>query len=306
MIILFTKKLGEWFEISIPSSWDGITIEDALKVKWEMPKQMLHQLRMEKGAKLNGEILPWNTSLKVNDKFQIHLFMEDEYGVQPEYNPNLQILFEDDHLLIANKPSGMDTHPNEDNQLGTLANGIAYHFQAHGLFTKVRHIHRLDRDTTGAIIFAKHKLASAILDRRLENREIKRTYVALAHGIFRQKKGMIDASIGRDRHHPTRRRISPKGQKAITKYKVIQTFPAKKMSLVELELLTGRTHQIRVHLSHIGHPLLGDTLYGGKPTVPRQALHAAKIKLLHPLTNEEIICEAPFLDEPPIFESAFF
>ncbi len=300
---MLTKRFGEWFEVEVPRDWEGMTIEDVLKIVWSMPKQMLHQLRMEKGVKLKGEQKPWNTPLTQNDKLQVHLFIEEDFGVEPEYVPDLQILFEDDHLLIANKPPGMDTHPNEDGQLGTLANAVAYYFQVNGVQTKVRHIHRLDHDTTGAIIFAKHKLASAILDRRLENREIKRTYLALVHGIIKQKKGTIDAAIGRDRHHPTRRRVSPTGQKAITKFKVLQTFANKKMSLVELELLTGRTHQIRVHMSHFGYSLIGDILYGGQPIVPRQALHAARISLEHPLTNEKIMCEAPFLDIPPIFEN---
>ncbi|MEH7222750.1 RluA family pseudouridine synthase [Bacillus sp. JJ1566] len=300
---MLTKRLGEWFEVTVPKDWESKTIEEVLKDEWSLPKQMLHQLRMEKGVKFKGETKPWNTPLTHNDKLQVHLFIDEDFGVQPEYVPDLQILFEDDHLLIANKPSGMDTHPNEDGQLGTLANAVAYHFQVHGVQTKVRHIHRLDHDTTGAVIFAKHKLASAILDRRLEKREIKRTYLALVHGIIKQKKGTIDAAIGRDRHHPTRRRVSPTGQKAITKFKVLQTFSTKNMTLVELELLTGRTHQIRIHMSHLGYPLVGDTLYGGQPIVPRQALHAARISLEHPFTNEKIMCEAPFLDVPPIFEN---
>ncbi|MDR4887283.1 RluA family pseudouridine synthase [Fredinandcohnia sp. QZ13] len=299
---MLTKRVGEWFEIQVSKDWEGMTIEDVLKNVWSMPKQMLHQLRMEKGVKLKGEAKPWNTTLTHNDKLQVHLFLEEEFGVKPEYVPDLHILFEDDHLLIVNKPPGMDTHPNEDGQIGTLANAVAYHFQMNGIQTKVRHIHRLDHDTTGAVIFAKHKLASAILDRRLEKREIKRTYLALVHGIIKQKKGTIEDSIGRDRHHPTRRRVSPTGQKAITKFQVLQTVVNKKMTLVELELLTGRTHQIRVHMSHLGYPLVGDTLYGGQPIVQRQALHAARIQLEHPLTNEKILCEAPFLDSPPIFE----
>ncbi|THE10922.1 RluA family pseudouridine synthase [Bacillus timonensis] len=299
---MLTKRVGEWFEVQVPKDWVGMTIEDVLKNAWSMPKQMLHQLRMEKGVKHKGETKPWNTTLIQNDKLQVHLFIEEQLGVEPEYVPNLHILFEDDHLLIVNKPPGMDTHPNEEGQLGTLANAVAYHFQMNGIQTKVRHIHRLDHDTTGAVIFAKHKLASAILDRRLEKREIKRTYLALVHGIIKQKKGTIEAAIGRDRHHPTRRRVSPTGQKAITKFHVLRTVSNKEITLVELELLTGRTHQIRVHMSHLGYPLVGDTLYGGQPIVQRQALHAARIQLVHPLTNEKIMCEAPFLDSPPIFE----
>ncbi|WP_449539218.1 RluA family pseudouridine synthase [Ferdinandcohnia sp. Marseille-Q9671] len=299
---MLTTRLGEWFEVSVPKNWEGMTIEQVLKNVWGMPKQMLHQFRMEKRTKVNGETLPWKTVLTYNDRFQVHLFSEEDLGVEPEYNSDLNILFEDDHILIVNKPADMDTHPNEPGQLGTLANAVAFHFQASGAQIKVRHVHRLDRDTTGAVLFAKHKLASSILDRRLEQREIKRTYQALVHGIIKQKSGTIDAPIGRDRHHPTRRRVSPSGQKAVTKYKLIRSFAHENMSFIELELLSGRTHQIRVHMSHLGNPLVGDTLYGGQPIIPRQALHAAKLSLLHPMTHEQIVCEAPYLDNPPIFE----
>ncbi|MFS0862411.1 RluA family pseudouridine synthase [Fredinandcohnia sp. 179-A 10B2 NHS] len=295
-------KIGEWLEILIPQDWDGLSIESILKDSWGIPKQMLHQFRMDKSVKLNGEVTLFNTIVRKNNRLLLHLFTEEEYGVEPEYTENIHILYEDDHILIVNKPAGMDTHPNEKGQLGTLANVIAYHFQLNGVQTKVRHIHRLDRDTTGAVLFAKHKLASAILDRRLENREIKRTYLALVHGIVKQKKGVIDKAIGRDRHHPTRRRVSPTGQRAITTFKLLKTIPNKEASLIELELQTGRTHQIRVHMSDMGYPLLGDTLYGGKPVIHRQALHAAKIRLRHPITNDIIECEAPFLDTPSIFE----
>lgn len=295
-----TKKKGEWLEITIPQEWDGYSIEYILKEIWQVPRLMLHQFRMDKSVTLNGNCCPWKIHTAVNDKLQVHLFQFEEYDVEPEYM-DLDVLFEDDHLIVVNKPAGMDTHPNEQGQLGTLANGVAFYFQSTGTCTKVRHIHRLDRDTTGAVLFAKNKLAGAILDRHLENREIKRTYLALVHGIIKQKSGKIDAPIGKDRHHPTRKRVSPSGQRAISHFKVVQAYPANNMTLVELELQTGRTHQIRVHMSYLGHPLIGDTLYGGKPLAPRQALHAVKLTLHHPITNEMISCEAPFLDHPRIF-----
>ncbi|MCH1627633.1 RluA family pseudouridine synthase [Fredinandcohnia quinoae] len=297
---MLTDKKGEWLEVTIPKDWNGYTIEHILKEIWQVPRLLLHQYRMDKSVTLNGHAITWNTNVVTHDKFQLHLFQPEDFDVEPEYI-DLHILYEDDHLLVVNKPAGMDTHPNDQGQQGTLANAVAFHFQSTGVNAKVRHIHRLDRDTTGAVLFAKNKLAGAIMDRRLENREIKRTYHALVHGILKQKSGKIDAAIGRDRHHPTRRRVSPSGQKAITNYKVIQTLTSQNMTLVELELQTGRTHQIRVHMSYLGYPLIGDTLYGGKPIVPRQALHAAKLKLQHPITNEIIICEAPFLDHPDIF-----
>lgn len=298
--MLSTRKKGEWLELTIPTEWNGLSIEMILKDKLMVPKTLLHQYRMNKSVKLNGETIAWNSLVNVKDYLQIHLFAEEEFGVIPEYT-DLEVLYEDDHLLIVNKPAGMDTHPNEDGQTGTLANSIAFHLQSHGVQTKVRHIHRLDKDTTGAVLFAKNKLVGSIMDKMLENREIKRSYIALAQGRIKTNKGKIDAAIGRDRHHPTRRRVSPNGQKAVSLYKVLKYIPNRDLTVVELELETGRTHQIRVHMSHIGHPLLGDVLYGGKNEIKRQALHAAKIRFTHPITNENIECAAPFIDEPVIF-----
>ncbi|MBK5486845.1 RluA family pseudouridine synthase [Bacillus sp. TH17] len=289
-----TKKKGEWCEITVPTTWNGISIESLLKMEWEVPKKLLHQLRMEKGVTVNGEQRRWNELLKEGDKLQVHMFMEEEYGVEPEYG-ELNVVFEDDHVLIVNKQGQMDTHPSEKNGTGTLANLVAFHFQMQGLETKVRHIHRLDKDTTGGVVFAKHGIAGAIMDRLLMERKIKRTYMALVEGKVKKKQGTIDAAIGRNRHHATRRRVSPKGDQAITYYKVEKYFKKQNATLVTLQLETGRTHQIRVHMSYNGNPLVGDVLYGGQTTyMSGQALHAMKINFLHPITKEEIVVDVPF------------
>jgi len=303
---LQTKKKGKWLEVTIPKEWDGCTIDFVLKEKWQVPKGLSHQYRMEKGIKINGENYPWSTELHLNDRFQILMFPHEEFGVAPDYK-EIEILYEDDHLLIANKPAGMDTHPTNEDQTGTLANAIAYHFLISGVETKVRQVHRLDKDTTGTVIFAKHALAGAIMDRLLEKRSIKRTYLAFVHGRVKTKKGTINAAIGRDRHHPTRRRVSPTGQEAITHYEVINYFKGENMTLVKLHLQTGRTHQIRVHMAYIGHSLVGDKLYGIENSneldkmFSRQALHAVEISFPHPITSEQIKVVAPFIDNPPIF-----
>ncbi|WP_028399397.1 RluA family pseudouridine synthase [Ectobacillus panaciterrae] len=290
---MYTEKRGEWCFVIVPAAWSRKTIETILKEEWQVPKKLLHQFRMEKAVLYNGEAVRWTEAVKEGDTLQVWLFPEEVYGIEPEYI-EADIVYEDDHVLIADKPYGMDTHPSEKGGKGTLANAVAFHLQTEGIHTKVRHIHRLDKDTTGGVVFAKHALAGAIMDRLLTERKIKRTYWALVEGKVKKGQGKIDEPIGRDRHHATRRRVSPKGDPAVTYYKAVRYLPKQNITLVELELETGRTHQIRVHMSHLGHPLIGDTLYGGHTSLlKRQALHAARIRLLHPITHEQIEVEIP-------------
>jgi 23S rRNA pseudouridine1911/1915/1917 synthase len=296
-----SKRLGTWHEFHVPNEWAGKTIEELFKHVWEAPKKLTHQFRMEKRVKINHEPAKWTVPLVKGDQLLVH-FLENRNDEIVTSYMNVDILFEDDHLLVVNKPAGIDTHPNEPHQVNSLLNGVAYYLHSKGEPSWVRHIHRLDRDTTGAILFAKHPLSGALLDRVLEQRQIKRTYLALVHGLMKRKKGTIHEPIGRDRHHATRRRVSPSGQDAITHFELINTYQQENQSIVKCWLDTGRTHQIRVHFSHIGYPLVGDVLYGGKLVVPRQALHAAKLEFIHPFTKELISCIAPSLDEPPIFK----
>ncbi|MBP1934594.1 RluA family pseudouridine synthase [Ammoniphilus resinae] len=292
---MIAERKGEWLEIGIPQDWEGLTVEDLLKVKWNAPKGLVHQLRMEKGVRLNGDALSWKQPLQAGERIWIHLFTEEDFDVKPE-PIDFAIVYEDDHLLIANKPSGIDTHPSEKGKGGTLANGVAFHWNMNGVQTKVRHIHRLDRDTSGGIIFAKHALAGAIMDGLLRERLIGRTYFAFVQGRLKQKIGTIRQPIGRDRHHPTRRRVSERGDQAVTDYKVLGYDRAEDISLLEVNLRTGRTHQIRVHMSYLGHPLVSDSLYGGNPhqVIHRQALHAGRIQLPHPITGESLEFEIPW------------
>lgn len=298
-----TKRFGEWFQIIVPNRWEGKTIAGLFRHEWEVPKKLTHIFRMEKKVQVNGQDFSWTAALSAGSKLQMRLFEEEEILISP-YFQELDVLYEDDHLIVINKPPFLKTHPNNPNvEKDTLVNAVTYHMLAKGEMRNIRQIHRLDQDTSGAILFAKHALAGAVLDKMLEKREIKRTYIALVHGLFQKKTGAITAAIGRDRHHPTRRRVSASGQDAITHYQVIKEDLQRQLSYVKCWLGTGRTHQIRVHLSHLGHPLAGDTLYGGEPTLKRQALHAAKLEFIHPLTQEKIECFAPFLDHPVIFKN---
>lgn len=291
-----TKK-GEWLEIEAPKEWEQLTVEQILKGKWKASKRLLHQFRMEKRVQVNHVVqTQFNHKVVKGDRLLVRLFVDEDYGVEPHYLP-ISIAYEDDHLLIVEKPPGMDTHPN-DGEGGTLANAVAFYLQINGIFTKVRHIHRLDRDTSGGVVFAKHALAGAILDQMLGKRQISRTYNAFVHGLVKQKKGSIIEKIGRDRHHPSRRRVSKAGDPAVTHYEVLELYPRSQMTLLKLTLDTGRTHQIRVHLSYLGYPIVGDVLYGGKKAgIERQALHAEHIHFLHPLTGEKVSVSIPWTDD---------
>lgn len=296
-----TTRKGNWMEINTPKSWEGKTIEEIFRSEWEVSKKLTHLFRMEHKVFVNGNKASWTSPLKLGEKVLIKLFEDEEVMNIPAFFYDIQVLFEDEHVIVFNKPAFMNTHPNDENDKSTLLQAAQFYLHSKGEKVEIRHVHRLDRDTTGAILFAKHALAGAILDRMLEKHELKRTYLAIVQGHLNKKKGTIKESIGRDRHHATRRRVSPTGQEAITHYQLIKE--ENSISYVKCWLETGRTHQIRAHFSHIGHPLLGDILYGGKPLFDRQALHAAKLEFTHPITGEEIICYAPFIDNPPIFKS---
>ena len=298
--MLKTTRKGNWMEIITPKNWAGKTIEEIFRKVWEVPKKLTHQLRMEHNVFVNGNKANWTTPLEIGDKVLLKLFEEVVPLITLDFFYDLQVLYEDDHVIVFNKPPFMSTHPNDESDKSTLLHAAQFYVQSKGEKVTIRQVHRLDKDTTGAILFAKHALSGTILDRLLEKHEIKRTYLAIVDGHIKTKKGTISEPIGRDRHHATRRRVSPSGQSASTHYQLIKE--EKGHSYIKCWLETGRTHQIRVHFSHIGHPLLGDTLYGGKPLFKRQALHAAKLEFKHPITSEDIICCAPFIDQPSIFK----
>lgn len=296
------KKL-EWI---IDDKQDNEWLFSVLKNTIQASKPVMQYWMNQHKLKVNHKPVVQNVRLKKGDRLYVDLQEEEQSNVKPEYG-EIDILFEDDHMVIVNKPAGMATHPNEKGQTGTLANFLAFHFQMNGEEQVVRHVHRLDFDTTGAVVFAKHRLAHAILDRQLQLKELKRTYVAIAEGRLKRATGVINKPIGRDRFHPTKRRVSPTGQEAITNYQVKGHHQGADLSLVELELETGRTHQIRVHMESIGHSLTGDLLYGGSASfLNRQALHAAKICVTHPITGESIHIIAPFPDDLLKLTTRFF
>jgi len=203
----------------------------------------------------------------------------------------LTICYEDDYMLIIDKPAGMLVHPTTLENLTTLANAVIYYFRSMHLPYNFHPVHRLDRNTSGLVLIAKQPHIQHVLSRN-NIKDINRQYLALASGTIIPADGTIDAPIARHPDSIIERMVDENGQHAITCYKVLEHL--NNASLVELTLLTGRTHQIRVHLSHIGHPLLGDDLYGGsRELIERQALHAAKLSFPHPVSGKIITVSSP-------------
>ncbi|MDR0120960.1 RluA family pseudouridine synthase [Bacillus pumilus] len=284
---------GHTLSLKVDEQYHHTSLSHFLKTAVSASKPIIHFWMEHQKVRLNQKPAHHAAKVSQGDQIIIDLFETEESDVTPEYG-ELEVLFEDEHLLIVQKPAGRPTHPNEQGQTGTLANLVAFYFQANGEEKRVRHIHRLDQDTSGTVIFAKHRLAHAALDQMLSKKTIKRTYIAIAEGLFKKKKGTIDAAIGRDKHHAVRRRISPNGLKAVTHFQVMDMNKRLQLTAVKLQLETGRTHQIRVHLSSLGHPLAGDTLYDGvRDYINRCALHAKQVDMKHPFTGEHLIIEAP-------------
>ena len=209
---------------------------------------------------------------------------------------DLSILYEDEDILVINKPAGMPVHPSAGNYENTLANGIAWYFAEKGEDFVYRCINRLDRDTTGALILAKNPLSAAILSVQMKKRQIRRTYLALVDGVP-DVSGTIDAPIARMEGSVINREVNfLTGETAVTHYKRLAT--GTRYSLMELHLETGRTHQIRVHMKYIGHPLPGDYLYNQDYSrIQRQPLHSFQLEFIHPVTKKPMLFTAPVPDD---------
>ena len=275
--------------ITLPDTQPTTTIRELLEQEWLVPRKVRHFLRIRKNVWINQEPALFHFEVHAGDHITLR-FEETDYQyqeVQLGKASFVQPLYEDDHLLIVNKPAGMKTHPNEPTENDTLLNHLAAYLKKKEQRPYV--VHRLDKETSGAILFAKNPFVLPILGRMLEQKKIYRRYQALVWGTIKEDLILKD-KIGRDRHDRRKRVVDPhKGQTALTHVSVDQVVNGQTQVYCGLE--TGRTHQIRVHLSHIGHPIVGDPLYQTRPA-NRLMLHALELHMSHPFTQETIVAKA--------------
>ncbi|WP_256761193.1 RluA family pseudouridine synthase [Cohnella sp. WQ 127256] len=273
---------GEWMDIRLPDNLIGAPMSVIGKAL-PLPPKLLSKLMRNRGCILQGPNL------------RLHLFPREERDFPSDWM-ELNILYEDEFTLIVNKPAGIEVHPSEKGQRKTLAHAVAAYYEMSGKDVRIRHVHRIDKDTTGPVLYAKNEFAHYQYDKAMREKSIERIYMALAEGYVEGNKGKIDKPIGQDRHHSTRRRVSDTGDPAVTHFEVVERLADH--TLLRLRLETGRTHQIRVHLSSINHALAGDGMYGGtRGVISRQALHGEQLIWRHPWTGEKQSVRAPLPDD---------
>jgi len=275
------------FKYTITEREAGYSISDFLREKGYSRKLIIHLKKTNHGIVLNDKWDYVYSKLKAGDILKIHLIESKSPAHILPVKMDLDIVYEDVDLMVINKPCNMPIHPSMGNYDNTLANGILEYFNQKGETFVYRCINRLDRDTTGLLIIAKNGLSAGILSEMGKRRKIDRTYLAVVKGTP-PSYGRIDAPIGRVPDSVIEREVRfLDGEDAVTNYEVIKSKDG--YSLVKLKLETGRTHQIRVHMKHIGYPLIGDYLYyPDYDKIKRQALHSYRIKFLHPITGKEM------------------
>lgn len=269
-------------------------VKELLKLKFQISDRLLVKLKKNKIIWLNSTPTFVDSRLKPFDIVEILIDFEEKSENIIPTQMDLNIIYEDEYYIVINKPSGIAIHPSILHYTDSLANGVKFYFEQKNIKKKIRPINRLDKDTSGIVIFAKNEYIQEFLVKEMKKNTFFKEYIAVCEGIFESKIGTINLPIGRKENSIIERCVCSNGDIAITHYNVLKSL--KNTSVVHVTLETGRTHQIRVHLSNIGHPILGDTLYGNPSSViNRQALHAYKVKFIHPITglNVEYIATIP-------------
>lgn len=262
-------------------------IKEVLKAEFSMSDRLLLRLKKSDKIYLNGNVTSVNHTVSENDLIECYLdYDEDSSNIIPTKMP-INIIYEDEALLILNKPAGIPVHPSMDHYTDSLSNGIAFYFSKIGLKKKIRPVNRIDKDTSGIVIFAKNEYIQECLIKQMKSKQFVKKYIAVVNGNLDNSVGTISAPIARKEGSIIERCVNESGNIAITHYKVLKR--TANYDIVECILETGRTHQIRVHFAHIGHSLLGDTLYGTpSDLIKRQALHSYEVNFIHPITKQNV------------------
>lgn len=295
----------------MPERENGWTLKTLMSSRLGVSRKLTSRLKMtERGIMLNGKRVYISVHVSAGDVVELRMEREISDDILPEAMP-LDILHEDRDLLIVNKPAGVIVHPTHGHYTGTLANGVVHHWAERGEQIRFRPVHRLDRETSGVLAIAKNPYVHQHISEQMIAGTVDKTYWAIVHGSPQPPQGRIEGPIDRDPDNSHVRIVTPDGYPAATRYRTLESYPAVRASKVELELESGRTHQIRVHMTHIGCPLIGDEMYkyteeasltaeeraaaerlDGR--IGRQALHAFRLSFVHPGTGERMSFEAPF------------
>ena len=301
----------------VPKETTYQTIKEVLKIEFSVSDRLLLKLKKLQKISLNDEVVYVHHPIQKGDIIQCDLeYEEDNSNIIPTPLP-LVILYEDEGYLVTNKPAGIPVHPSCDHYTDSLSNRVRSYFDQIGLKKKIRPVNRLDKDTSGLVIFAKNEYIQECLIRQMQSKDFVKKYIAIINGHLETKHETINAPISRKENSIIERCINPNGEIAITHYQVLnqeqieKLFQSKNINvttsldIVECTLETGRTHQIRVHMAHIGHPLLGDTLYGtSSPLIARQALHCYTMRFIHPITKQEVVYESNIPKDMIIIKNA--
>lgn len=271
-------------------------VYNVLKGAMKLSGRLITKLKTSGRILLNGNPARTTDKVTIGDFVSVSLDLIEESYITPENIP-LSIIYEDEHLLAVCKPPHMPVHTSAGHQTGTLAQAVLWHYQNQGLSIKIRPINRLDRDTSGLVLFAKNPHIQEQIIRQMKENKVHKAYLGIVHGFMSPPSGTINLPIARKEGSILERTINESGDKSITHYKTMGK--ADKLSLIEFVLETGRTHQIRVHCKAVGHTLLGDWLYSDIPTqlISRQALHAYKLSFEHPIEGNIIDLTAPIPED---------
>ncbi|MCX8131970.1 MAG: RluA family pseudouridine synthase [Clostridia bacterium] len=287
----------------------GKNIKYILKNKLNLSERLVKKLKYSRKILCNNIPVYVNAIVNNGDIVEAHVdFTEEVSDIIPE-NIQISIIYEDDYLIALNKQPNIVVHPTFSHPSGTIANAIMHYLNSKNIFRKIRPVSRLDRDTSGVIIFAKNEFIQEAMIRQMTSKEFHKEYIGIVYGTVNQSQGTIDLPIDRKPGSIMLRHISPTGDRAVTHYRVVEYL--KEATFLKFLLETGRTHQIRVHCQAIGHPLIGDTLYPldneqhcianpqfkSDSYIGRQALHSQRVRFIHPFLKTEIILEAPIPDD---------